>query len=308
MTKFIVVKKQHILKFCSIIFILCLSIYICYLFINKDAPTFSITKFFFQNETKDDFNGDGLIDSILIEKDQSTYIINVKCEDNTYLLKSKEYDENFLDLSPSHSIQIKSIDLSRDGVPEIIISGVKNNTPSTYIFKWVKDDFQEIFFSNKNIFGILDSNNSRTPKLMHTSSSKGDTETQSYVYTGNYLKDISYSKPKILSLSVIQKFIDTIELTYEISDAPDLFTPSIQSTELAILWNLDKPILTYSFQDGYFYDVSWDDNGNPTSLIWILSFNKFNTSNSNNTELILHVKVQINQFGEYKISSINKMV
>lgn len=306
MTKFIVISKQQILKFCYTIFILSIFIYICYLFLKKDTSAFLISGNFFQNEIKDDFNGDGVIDSIITEKNQSNYTINIKCIHDTYTLKSKNNDKNLLDLSPSQNIQIRSIDLSRDGIPEIIISGKKNNVSSTYIFTWINDNFEEIFFSNKNIIGILDSNNSRTPKILHTSSSKGDTETASYVFIGNALKDISYSKPKILSLSVIQKFIDTIELPYELSDAPDLFSSSISSTELAMLWNLDKSTFNYSFQSGYFYDNSWDDKGQPTSLIWILSFNKYNTSNANNTELILYVTVQINEFGEYRISSIIK--
>jgi hypothetical protein len=141
---------------------------------------------------------------------------------------------------------------------------------------------------------------------LHTLSSKGDTETEGYVFIGNALKDISYSSPKITSLSAIQKFIDLIELPYEISDAPDLFSPSIPSTELSLLWNLDKETQNYSFQNGYFYDTSWDDKGQPTSLIWTLSFNKYDTSNSKNTEFIIYITVQINQFGEYKISSITK--
>lgn len=306
MTKFIVLKKQQILKFCYTIFILSISIYICYLFLKKDLPTFSTEIKFFQDEIKGDLNGDGIVDSIDIERNQSNYIVNIKCIHNTYTLKSKNFDKNLLDLSPSQNIQIKTIDLSRDGIPEIIISGVKNNIPSTYVFKWIKDDFNEIFFSTKNILGILDSNNSRTPKLLHTLSSKGDAETESYVFIGNSIKDTSYSKPKILSLSVIQKFIDLIELPYEISDAPDLFSPYIPSTELAMLWNLDKSTFNYSFQNGYFYDNSWDDTGQPTSLIWILSFNKFNTSSSKNTEILLYVTVQINEFGEYRISSIIK--
>ncbi len=306
MAKFIVLKKQQILKFCYTIFILFITIYICYLFFKKDISTFSTDINFFQDEIKGDFNGDGIVDSIGIERNQSNYIVNIKCVHNTYILKSKNFDKNLLDFSPSQNIQIKTIDLSRDGIPEIIISGVKNNIPSTYIFKWIKDDFNEIFFSTKNIVGILDSNNSRAPKLLHTLSSKGDAETESYVFIGNSVKDTSFSKPKILSLSVIQKFIDLIELPYEISDAPDLFSPYIPSTELSLLWNLDKSTYNYSFQNGYFYDNSWNDKGQPTSLIWVLSFNKFNTSNSKNTELILYVTVRINEFGEYRISSIIK--
>lgn len=306
MVRLLVIKRQQFFKYCCIIFILFMSIYITYIFIKKDITVLSFNKNFFQNEIKEDFNGDGIVDSIALEKKHSNYIINIKCSNNTYTLKSTNSNEEFLELSPSHNIKINSIDLSRDNIPEIIITGVKNNVPSTYIFKWVKDDFQEIFSTNKNIIGIIDSNNSRTPIILHTSSSKGDSETEAYMFTADSLKNISYSTPRIVSLSVIQKFIDLIELPYELADAPDLFSPSIASEELGLLWNLDKSTFNYSFQNGYFRDICWDDNGKTTSLIWTLSFNKFNTTNSKNTELILYVTAEINQLGEFKISSITK--
>lgn len=306
MAKFIIIKKHQIFKYCSIIFIFFIFFYILYLFTSEDTATFLQKDALFQNQLKADFNGDGVLDEVLIKESESNYTINVKSLGKTYTLKTKDFNENFLELSPSKVIQINTIDLSRDNLLEIIISGFKNNSSSTYIFKWINDDFEEIFRTNKNIFGILDSKNSRTPKLLHTSSSKGDIETEGYLFIGDTLKDISHSKPKILSLSVIQKFIDLIELPYEILDAPDLFSPSIASTELGILWNLDKESCNYSFQNGYFYDISWNDKGDPTSLIWILSFKKFNTSSANTSELILKVSVQINEFGDYKISSITK--
>ena len=82
----------------------------------------------------------------------------------------------------------------------------------------------------------------------------------------------------------------------------------IPSEELGILWNLDKSTYGYSFQKGYFYDISWDDSGRATSIYWILSFEKVNfiDSDSSPKELTMYVKAELEESDEYKISSIIK--
>lgn len=168
--------------------------------------------------------------------------------------------------------------------------------------------FKEILFSQNNILGILDYNNSRTPKLFTTNSTTGDKGTNSYILNSNSIKDITFSKQTIPSLGNIQTLINLIEADYELDDAPDIFTSYIPSEELGILWNLDKSTYRYSFQKGYFYDISWDNSGKATSIYWVLSFEKINFINSNTTpeELTMHVKVNLEELDEYKISSIIK--
>ena len=261
-----------------------------------------------ENIPEYDFDCDGENDELTIISTNSTYSIKIKNSTGEILLKSNEFDYSLLDITSSCSINISYIDLNRNKIPELIISGFKNNKPTFYIFQWLDNTFKEILFSQNNILGILDYNNSRTPKVFTTNSSTGDKGTNSYILNSNSIKDISFSKQSIPSLGNIQTLINLIEADYELDDAPDIFTSYIPSEELGILWNLDKSSYRYSFQKGYFYDISWDNLGKATSIYWVLSFEKINFIDSNNApeELTIHVIVNLEELDEYKISSIIK--
>lgn len=308
MVKFIILEKRKLFKlifFIVSLFIL-LIIFFSIIFKNNSIQSFMSSTIHNQNDA--DYDGDGTIDNIIIEKKNSHYIVKVKTSKSYYVLKNALYGDALIDLSASVSLKIDSLDLSRDGIPEIILSGYKNQHPITYIYQWCDSEFKEVFSSSKNVFGIIDSKNSRTPKILHTFSEKGDKSTESIIFNGKIIKDITFSKLQIPALAIIQKFIDLIQLSYEIEDPPEIFTEYINSEELKILWNLDKETYRYSFQLGNFYDINWDKNALPSSIIWNLSFEKVNSSDSTkpNEEIIFTVKTDINQFGEYKISSIKK--
>lgn len=308
MVKFIVLKKRKIFNFIFIIIFLALLLIICFLKPFKNNSLESFIPSTIHNQNDKDYDGDGSIDNILVDKKNSHYIIKVKSNKNEYTLKNELYGDALIDLCSSVSIKITSLDLSRDGIPELIFTGFKNNNPITYIYQWHDDKFKEVFSSSKNIFGILDSANARTPKILYAHSEKGDESTESFIFNGKTTKDITFSKPQIPAFGVIQKFIDLIQLDYEIEDAPGIFTEYIDSGELGILWNLNKENYRYSFQNGYFQDINWDKNSIPSSIIWRLSFEKVNSSDSRKPkeEIIFNIKVDINQFGEYRISSIKK--
>ncbi|WP_297711829.1 hypothetical protein [Clostridium sp.] len=261
-----------------------------------------------ENIPEYDFDCDGENDKVTIISTNSTYSIKIKNSTGEILLKSNEFDYSLLDITSSCSINISYIDLNRNKIPELIISGFKNNKPTFYIFQWLDNTFKEILFSQGNILGILDYNNARTPKVFTTNSSAGDKGTNSYILNSNSIKDISFSKQTIPSLGNIQTLINLIEADYELDDAPDIFTSYIPTEELGILWNLDKSTYRYSFQKGYFYDISWDNLGKATSIYWVLSFEKINFIDSNNSpeELTIYVKVNLEELDKYKISSIMK--
>lgn len=308
MVKLIILEKHKLFKWIFIILLLLLLVAISFSVFLKNDSLESFISSTIHNPNDKDYDGDGTIDSILIDKKNSHYIVKVKTSKHDYVLKSESYGDALIDLYDSVSIKVTSLDLSRDGIPELILTGYKNQKPITYIFQWNNDEFKEIFSSSKNIFGIIDSQNSRTPKILYALSEKGDESTESFIFNGKTIKDTSFSKLQIPALGVIQKFIDLIQLTYEIEDAPGIFTEYIDSEELGILWNLSKENYRYSFQIGYFYDISWDKNALPSSVIWNLSFEKVNSTDSSKPkeEIIFTVKTDINQFGEYRISSIKK--
>lgn len=298
-------KKKTILITLIIIFFLISIITIINTYLQN---TETLSNNLLENIPEYDFDCDGENDELTIISTNSTYSIKIKNSTGEILLKSNEFDYSLLDITSSCSINISYIDLNRNKIPELIISGFKNNKPTFYIFQWLDNTFKEILFSQNNILGILDYNNSRTPKVFTTNSSTGDKGTNSYILNSNSIKDISFSKQSIPSLGNIQTLINLIEADYELDDAPDIFTSYIPSEELGILWNLDKSSYRYSFQKGYFYDISWDNLGKATSIYWVLSFEKFNFIDSNNApeELTIHVKVNLEEVDEYKISSIIK--
>lgn len=306
MFNFITVKKNTFIAFIIIIFIICVSITTIINTYSKNTETLSNKSL--ENNKEYDFDSDGENDQLTIISTNSTYSIKIKNSIGEILLKSNEFDYSLLDITSSCNINISYIDLDRNKVPELIISGFKNNKPTFYIFQWKDNTFQEVLFSQNNILGILDYNNSRTPKIYITNSTTGDKGTNGYILNANSIKDITFSNPTIPSLGNIQTLINLIEADYELDDAPDIFTAYIPSEELGILWNLDKSTYGYSFQKGYFYDISWDDSGRATSIYWILSFEKVNfiDSDSSPKELTMYVKAELEESDEYKISSIIK--
>ena len=306
MFNFITVKKNTFIAFIIIIFIICVSITTIINTYSKNTETLSNKSL--ENNKEYDFDSDGENDQLTIISPNSTYSIKIKNSIGEILLKSNEFDYSLLDITSSCNINISYIDLNRNKIPELIISGFKNNKPTFYIFQWKDNTFQEVLFSQNNILGILDYNNSRTPKIYITNSTTGDKGTNGYILNANSIKDITFSNPTIPSLGNIQTLINLIEADYELDDAPDIFTAYIPSEELGILWNLDKSTYGYSFQKGYFYDISWDDSGRATSIYWILSFEKVNfiDSDSSPKELTMYVKAELEESDEYKISSIIK--
>ena len=306
MFNFITVKKNTFIAFIIIIFIICVSITTIINTYSKNTETLSNKSL--ENNKEYDFDSDGENDQLTIISTNSTYSIKIKNSIGEILLKSNEFDYSLIDITSSCNINISYIDLNRNKIPELIISGFKNNKPTFYIFQWKDNTFQEVLFSQNNILGILDYNNSRTPKIYITNSTTGDKGTNGYILNANSIKDITFSNPTIPSLCNIQTLINLIEADYELDDAPDIFTAYNPSEELGILWNLDKSTYRYSFQKGYFYDISWDDSGRATSIYWILSFEKVNfiDSDSSPKELTMYVKAELEESDEYKISSIIK--
>lgn len=306
MSKFMVLKNNTILIISiAIIFIL---INIFFLFKFKSTSTFSHFETV-HNKVEFDFDGDGNADTLNVISNNSTYSLNFKSSKLDILLKSKKNDYSLLDVSPYCNIKIQTAYLSRSNIPEVIIMGIKNNIPTTYIFKWNGYDFEEILMSNKNIFGILDYNNSRTPKILDTLSDKGNESTSGYILNNNTLKNINFSSPSIPSLGEIQILIDLIQAEYELSETPDIFSSFISSEELSLLWKLDKETFHYTFINGYFFDSTWDEEGYPTTIYWILSFKKSTYTNpdNKNSEIIISAKVVLDELGEFKISSLKKI-
>lgn len=313
MSKFIVIKKKTIFS-SLIVFLLIISVLFTFHYISKDNIKVkdiytTLTTIDITEGTSLDFTGDGQEDTLEVIIEKNTYVVKIKTSSKEYILQPSDNSKILGEFKASCPLKINTLDLSRDGIPEIIIRTFKDNKPVNYIFTWNKDNFINIFTSSDNILGILDSNNSRTPELFSLSSSGGDSSTKSYIFNGKTIKDTTFSKTNVPSLNLVQSFIDLIEAPYELSDTPDIFSSTIDSNDLGLLWTLDKTVYNYTFQNGYFQDTLWDDSGNITAINWCLSFEKLKKLDSldDPKELLIYLTLEKDSYNYLKISTIKKV-
>ena len=307
MSKFIVVKKNDLFLYLLISILLLVLLYSSISYSFQRYTTLSTSSNAFkENINKYDLDGDGNVDDIEFSTNSKGYLINIKTHTGNFLLESSDYVENFIDICDSFNIKLQFSDLSRDGIPEIIISGMKDNCLTSYIFYWDGLQFSELLSTTSNITGVLNSNNSICPNFLYGISSKGDSSTEGIYFVNDSIKNISFSNPKIPTFNIVQSFIDIIELDYELDTTPDIFSNNISTEELALLWNLDKEQNNYSFQSGYFSDTNWNSQGEIENMHWILSFQKYDSSKSKNSisEIVIFLNIILDEHGNYKIESI----
>lgn len=307
MAKFIVIRKKTIIN--SFLSLLLITFIITFIYLNYDNNSSKTTFSLYPGDNiSSDLNGDGNKDLLEIIEKENRYIVKITSNNKDYLLKTNDGDASLGECIPNWPLKITLKDLSRDGIYEIIVQCTKNSAPINLIFSWIDNNFINIYTSTDNIIGLLDSSNSKTPKFLSLSSRKGDSSTSSIILNDTKIKDISFSNTTVPGLASIQSFIDIIETPYEIDIAPDIFSPYIDSSELSILWNLDKELYNYSFQNGFFTDIKWDSTGSATSLQWSLSFENTNKSHDNapKEELILCLTMEKDMYDNFKISSIKK--
>lgn len=301
MTKFIIIKKKTII---ATIFSI-LAILILLLCLNDTKNIAAFLNFSKPNHIYYyDLDGDGMKDELTISEINNYYEIKIETSNKDYILNSSNI--NFLTICPYYDLKVNILDLSRDNIPEIILSNYYNNTSQYCIFKWNGTNFENIFCCTDNILGVIDSNNSRTPILLKTSFLNNN-DFSCYFLDNDIFKEVSTNNSNLYSLDEVEKFIDLIEYPYEPAELPDIFTPNISSDELKIFWNLDKDNYEYKFQSAYFYDNDWNDLGLPSSILWTLSFQKINRNNVNkpSTEVLIHLTTNLDYLNHYKISVIS---
>lgn len=304
MTKIIIIYKKHI-KIILIVFILFISIFSISTYShNKNIFTFSSNSKYYSNNNYD-LNGDGIKDELSIYKLNNFYEIKVTSNNSEYLLNC--IDNNFLSVCPNYNLKINIIDLSRDNIPEIILSNSIDNTAKQLIIKWTGEKFETIESLNNNILGIINSKNTQTP-MIFSASVPNYKNSLLFLIDNNSICSLNSLNYTINSLSEMEKFVDLIEYPYEILEVPDIFSSDISYDELKLLWNLNKEIYQYTFQSGYFYDIDWNNYGSPNSILWTISFKKNKISNSKDegNEFVLYIEVSLDQYNNYRISSIKK--
>ncbi len=292
-------KKFIFVSFLLIIFFILGILFVCRAYPDKIVSTFEPI-----DNSKEyilDLDGDGIIDSLKVIKNNSKPDVKITTNAKSYYL-SDSCGNSFAstDFFP---MKVYIFETIRNDTP--IIAVQCNSTIN--IFSWNKTKFSDLIKLNGNIFGILNSKNSKTPIYYAFTSSKGISTLNSYMLINEESLNVSKELNSIDGISNILSFIDLIEKNYEIEDLPDIFSTTIDTSNLALLFNLDKEHNTYSFQSAFFYDEFFDEEDNPTEIKWRLSFEKFtkNGADSSKEEKIIYVSISKGEDNSFKISNIS---
>ncbi len=293
---------KHFL-FISIIFLLFI---IVLLLTTKRFQSFQTFFANFNQNSHYDFNADGNDDELQVINGQNKIDYTLKTLHKDYVLSDYASSKTIFTLNHHLEPFVYIGDISRDKIPELLLMGSKNNKNVSYLFYFFENTPKLMEIESKNITGILDSKNSKTPQLFFIDSKDSTNSFKSIMLVCNEIVDTSKSNNVIPSLNNIIRFINIIELPYTVDDIPDIFTQNIDKTDLSILWHLNKDNLSYSFQNGFFYDYEWDDYGNPVNINCRLSFSKTDLKNfksKNSEEFIISLNLTKSD-SSYKISSI----
>lgn len=259
----------------------------------------------------EDLNGDNKKDNILIKKSDSGLIAQVDLnDDSTYSLNYNKNFETLGEFAEYWPIRISTLDISRDNSKEIFIQSSFHNKPIQHIFSWNGSEYNDMFCSNNNIIGFIDSANSRTSKVMSGNYESGNITLKGYLYNNGSLKEFTSNLNNYLpGNDTISNFISLIEsLPNPYLTIPNYFYSQISGTDLESLYRLANKSNYYKYQDGYFTDLSWDKDGNITCENWILNFRTTSTLDSTSFSNIT-INLMLNKYTDdnfpFKITSIN---
>lgn len=305
--KFLILKKKLLASTMFYIILLTLTITIIYFMSSKLKTLQTISPINISNNMQYDLTGDGIKDTVEILNSHNKIDFSINCSGDIYYLSSALPDKTLFTTNNNLEPKVFFNDISRDNIPEIILMGSKNNKYVNYVFHWNKKNFDLVYSSENNIFGILDCKNSRTPRCYSLSASQGLSSLDSFMLINNSLLNTKEDSTNLPSLDSVTSFINLIELPYVLDDLPDIFTTSIDKENLSLLWNLDKDNYSYTFQNAFFYDYRWNESGEPSAIRWRLSFEKSNSkaSHNNRSELVFIVDL-VKDGSSYKINAIQK--
>jgi hypothetical protein len=302
--KFIILKKKQLFNI-SISIILIILILLLVLPIHTSKPKNVFNPLDINKNSSLDFTGDGKDDLLEFISKNNKKDIKITSNNNTFYLSDLISDNILCDDISWWPLKVYVKQISRNNTPELILQGTKNKKPITYLFAWKDDNFVILYEASKNLFGIQDSGGNKTPQCYNMNSFSGIPSLASFMVIDTNTLDITKDCKPLYDLEVIQTFIDLVQKDYELDELPNIFKDGIATNELGILWNLDKEHNSYSFQDGFFYDESVNNEGAATSLKWILTFEKYikDKDDSSKTELVIYVTVERTVENAYKISS-----
>ena len=305
--KILLIKKRLIINIIFITSLLILGIITFYFHSSRTKSLQTVYPVNFSKDTDYDLTGDGFKDSFKLIDNENKIDLTIKTSSSEFYLSKEISDKTLFTRNIHWSPKIFMHDLSRNNIPEIILTGSKNSKCTYYLFGWNNNKFNMLTSGNNNILGILDCKNSKTPECFSLSSSSGGNSLSSFMIINNKFVDTTTTNTSIPSIETALSFINLIELPYDLDELPDIFTIDINKDELSLLWNLDKDNYSYAFQNAFFYDYDWNDYAEPISLKWLLSFekNKLNGNDGDKEELNIFLDI-IKDHSTYKITTIQK--
>lgn len=305
----IFLRKKHIYVIFLIIAILVL------LAITLSTKKSSITTFNPIDESKlkkVDLTGDNKEDILYIKTEQNKYYIEVNSNGINHYLEPNKSIGSVGYYYPYNPLRLTLINLSKDGIPELVTQAYQKDSSIQHIFRWRNGKFEDLLFNNDNIIGFSDLGNTKVPKTLCGSIKDNAIELSSYVFLANKFENFKYNysdyfmgKDSVLSFI---KFIEGLP-NNEINKPTEIFAPNINTKDLAILGNLASQNCTFTFQNAVFKETRWDKLGNMQEVNWTLSFKGISNVNKNivnNYTLNILLKPYTNAPTKYalKISSI----
>jgi hypothetical protein len=312
----VVFLKKKFIYYALVIIVFAVILIFFLFFTNNSISTFNII-----DETKmlqSDLTGDGTKDILYIKADTDKYYIQINSGDESYYLEPSKKIKTVGNYYVEWPMRLTLMDISRDKVPEIFTQASidetsRNNKSIQHAFFWNGEKFDDIFCSNNNILGFVDSKNNKTPKVLSGNIKDGKMNFISYILIKNSLKSFDYNYIyNYMGKDTVLSFINLMTSfpLEKLSISKDLFASSLSGNDISLLNDLSSRKVYFNFQDAVFKDSNWDKNGNANQILWTLNFRGINTVGVKETknytiELILKLIPNNNDVSTFKITSID---
>lgn len=298
-------KRQIILSLIIILFIILTFSLISYFM--KNSTTEAITLINDNKVIKEDLNGDGSKDTLYINNKDNKYYMEISTGSEVQHISCNKKLDTLGSFNPYWPMRLEIKDISRNRTPEIFIQSSENSLPVQHVFTYNNNKFNDIFCSNGNFLGFLDSNNSRTPKFLSGDIKNGTLDIGYYILNNNELKNYSFDKTVFPGAKSIVDFVSYMEsLPYGEEFKPDVFYDGLSGNALYAIGKISAECSEVTFLDGYFVDTAWGNAGNILGLECFFNFKGSLKDSTNFTAYSLKVILKPDPTcnNEFKIYSI----
>ena len=297
-------KKIHILY--SLIFIF-LSVFLLLILFGTAGTNVSTT---IKDNTiiKADLTGDGKEDMLYINTESDKYFLQVNALNKSYPINAKGDVNTLGRYYPYNPMKINLMDLTRDKIPEIFVQAMEKGFSIQHIFSWNGSQFDDLFCSNNNIMGVVDSKNNKTPKFISAFYSNSSINISYYMYLRNKIEKVDYTN-NLPGKDELFSFINYIQaLPYGEANKPiDIFSPGVTGSDISVIGKLASANKIYKFNDAFFADTKFNKDGEATEYRWTLNFKATpvsKDSGSENVSIIVKLKKTSQNQQSFKIYSL----